>query len=451
LYMLLCYLRDFVMLRYDNILDLTTRYEGKLELSKTVINGKQKLLYTVSMSDVRRQDRYLKENNPLKNVLRRIDFLLKTIVILLEMPLMQEVAKVPMIKPPITKTNVLKMNKNFKGAMALYDYIIAYDKQGYETETQVTTISPFREELADELAEAGSLISFLTYEYGLGIKNDLKASYNKEEERRKLERITQRAEKIKALQRRLRAAEIDIEEYTLTLEKQLRELEGVVTRAQELGAEVERLTLLSEEQVQTIGELTAEIEKLNSEIESLKAAHKAELEALKAAHEAELEALKAAHAEEITAIHTEYEARIVVLHADYQKQLEALRAEQASRIEEMRADYQGQLEAQKAHYTEQLDGVGQELSEKSQAFEALSQSHEALIEEHKIALARIKALGGMDATPMNREDFNRLEEEHKAFERWYASAWKQTKQKIRKDHINMKNFKGQKEQDKSSD
>ena len=42
LYMLLCYLRDFVLLRYNAILDLTTRYDGKIEMNKTLISGKQK-------------------------------------------------------------------------------------------------------------------------------------------------------------------------------------------------------------------------------------------------------------------------------------------------------------------------------------------------------------------------------------------------------------------------
>ena len=46
----------------------------------------------------------------------KIEDVLNAILKLLSTPLMVEVSKVPMIKPPITKTNVLKMNNNFKNA-----------------------------------------------------------------------------------------------------------------------------------------------------------------------------------------------------------------------------------------------------------------------------------------------------------------------------------------------
>ena len=484
LYMLLCYLRDFVMLRYDNILDLTTRYEGRLEMQKTVVNGLQKFSYTVTMDDVRSQDWYLKENNPLKDILKRIDSLLKTIVILLETPLMQEVSKVAMIKPPITKTNVLKMNKNFKGAMALYDYIISYTKPGYESETQVTAIAPFREDLAEELAETGILTAFLTYEYGLGIKNDLKAEYNKEEDRRKLEKITQRAERIKGLQRRLRAAEIPIEEYTLTLEKQLRELEDTVARAERLQAEVERLTELTEEQIRAIDRLNAQIERLNEEMEEMKRAHAAQIAALHAEYQAQIAALHeeyqaqiaalheeyqaqiaALHEEyraQISALHEEYQAQITALHEEYQGQLKSLKTEYEDRISALHTDYRTQLAAQEKQYTEQLElarqelqttkeTLGRELNERDRALGELTEAHAAQVETNKILEARIKALGGVELSAMDREGFNQLEDEYKAFQRYYTSVWKETKKKIRKDHISMEKIKGQKGQNESSD
>ena len=54
---------------------------------------------------------------------------------LLETPLMQEVSKVDMVRRPIVKTNVLKMNKNFKEALALFDFIVAYEEPGYLIKT----------------------------------------------------------------------------------------------------------------------------------------------------------------------------------------------------------------------------------------------------------------------------------------------------------------------------
>ena len=41
----------------------------------------------------------------------RIDMLLQNVLLLLKMPLMVEVSKAPMLRPPITKTNVLRINE----------------------------------------------------------------------------------------------------------------------------------------------------------------------------------------------------------------------------------------------------------------------------------------------------------------------------------------------------
>jgi hypothetical protein len=178
LYMLLCYLRDFVSLRYSNIVEATNKYDAVFTLNKEFMIGKEKINYSVNLHDIRQDDEYLKSHNSSKDVIDRIMLILKAILSFLATPLMEYQAKVPMIKPPITKTNVLKMNNNFKGAVALYDYIISYDKQGYEIHNQVTEISPFTTEMGEEFALMGSTYTFLMYEYGLGLKSDLKFAYD---------------------------------------------------------------------------------------------------------------------------------------------------------------------------------------------------------------------------------------------------------------------------------
>ena len=80
LYMLLCYLRDFVTIRYNDILDLTNKYDATIEFDKKLIVGKQKMDYTLSMHDIRRDDPYLKENNPAKDTIDIIDLILKTVI-----------------------------------------------------------------------------------------------------------------------------------------------------------------------------------------------------------------------------------------------------------------------------------------------------------------------------------------------------------------------------------
>ena len=127
LYMLLRYLDDFISLRYNKILQVANVYHGEMNAKKTVDYRFRKLFYEVKLVDENKDDPYWFENNGLKPVLERMNSLLKLVYQLLATPLMQETAKAPMIKPPITKTNVLRMNENFKGAVNLYEFVSAYD------------------------------------------------------------------------------------------------------------------------------------------------------------------------------------------------------------------------------------------------------------------------------------------------------------------------------------
>ncbi len=436
LFMLLSFLRDFVTIRYNKILDLTNKYDATVDMTKEIATGKQKVKYTISMRDERRDDPYLKEHNLAKDTIDRIDLIHKTILSFLATPLMESVSKVAMIKPPITKTNVLKMNNNFKGAVALYDFIIAYDKPGYNIETKTITLAPFREDLADEMAETGALVSFLAYEYGLGIKQDLKESYLREEERRKAEEIKQRAEKIKALERKLRANESTLEEYVLTLEKQLKDLQTESERAESLSQTLITLRGVEKEKNEKIASLLKEIEALNEKIEELKREHFAETEALKEAHSEELHRLVLRHEENVNEINR--------LHEDAIEQLNRSHEEKTSALKEEMASMQSELE-------EKLESLRLDCEERRKEAEALQKEKNTLMEEKTLLEARIKALGGEVEDFTSREKFGQLEKEYLAFKSLYKAEWKKAKQKIRKDILDIQKLKGQKEQDKRSD
>jgi hypothetical protein len=213
--------------------------------------------------------KYLKENNEAKDIISRIDLVLKAVLHYLSTPLMQEVSKAAKLKPPVTKTNVLKMNQNFKGALALYDYLVAYPGLGYSTEETKKRLNPFTDGVADEMSEILALASFLTYEHGLGIKDYLKKAYDEEEERRKEEQKQRLAEQIESLRRRIRESGLSAEEYMLLLEKRNRMLEAdsaqLVLAKEEiesLKAEQARLLGIIEEKAQKIVALEAYIEEL---------------------------------------------------------------------------------------------------------------------------------------------------------------------------------------------
>lgn len=457
LYMLLCYLRDFVTLRYNDILDLTNKYEATVEFNKRISAGNQRLTYAVSMHDVRRNDPYLTEHNSERDIIDRINLILKVIISFLNTPLMQEVAKVPMLKPPITKTNVLKMNNNFKGAMALYEFIIAYDKKGYQTEKHITELAPFRDELADELAEAGGLISFLTYEYGLGIKQELKESYAREEERRKAERIAQRAERIEVLKRRLKNSEITLEEYTVALEDQLRDLKDEAIRAEALADALAAQKQTNERLSKSIAELNANVEKLYADIEELKHKHFEEIQRLKQEHEDEIHERILKHEAEMAACTAAYEARIEELkqaHAEELRKQRDAAAEAARLHEQAMVDLRQTTGAQIAQIRAESDAAVRQaqglLAARNAELETARGEYAALMEEKRLAEVRVKALGGIVEDYTSRERFNELEREYQAFTKLYKQQWELTKKSIKKQHLNINNLKAQKEKGKDN-
>ena len=458
LYMLLCYLRDFVTIRYNDILELTNRYEATVVFDKKIITGKQKMSYSVSMHDIKRDDPYLSANNPSRAIIDRINLILKVIISFLNHPLMQEVSKVPMLKPPITKTNVLKMNNNFKGAVALYEFIIAYDKDGYEVHTETIELAPFRDELADELAEAGGLISFLTYEYGLGINKELRDSYAREEERRKAAQIAERAERIEVLKRRLKNSEITIEEYTATLEDQLRDLKDEAIRAESLADELEIERKTNERLISEVEALSETVEKLCADIEELKHKHFEELQRLKQEHEDAMHALIVKHEEEVAALTEKYETRIAELKAEHAAEIQKLKddAAEAARahakeISDLQQSTRERIEQIKSECDDKVKAAEDTLATRNSELEESRREYAELLEKKRISEARIKALGGIEGDYTSRDRFNELEREYNAFTALYRKQWEETKKSIKKQHLNINNLKAQKEKKKDKE
>ena len=97
LYMLLCYLKDFVALRYNNILELSYTYDGSMTMSKSVSLPKQSLTYNVSLTEQRKDDKYLMKSCDIRDIIDRIDLVLKAILAFLSCPLMKLVANAPML------------------------------------------------------------------------------------------------------------------------------------------------------------------------------------------------------------------------------------------------------------------------------------------------------------------------------------------------------------------
>lgn len=399
LYMLLCYLRDFITLRYNKILESSNTYDANMTMTKKIKINKRTISYDVSLAEIRKDDDYLRDHNEAKEIIDRIDLLLKAVLAFLATPLMEDCAKTPMLKPPITKTNVLKMNNNFKGAMNLYAYVTAYTKPGYTIETKVIELNPFREQLADEMAETVLLSSFLTYEYGLDIRELLQKSYEEEEARRKEEEYRRFLEKLEKARKRVQKMEMTLEEYILMLEKQnriledrcsaldaaLEEIESLKSKLAEANSRIEELEIAL---AQVTEELEYQKKKYIEDIAALKKAHAEELQRLNEAHAEEIRLLCEEHAEEIRAITEAHAEEIRQLCEEHAEEIRVLMETHAEEIRLLRQEHAEEIRALNEAHAEEVKRLNEEIARINMEYE---QRIEAINSAHAEEVARFEA------------------------------------------------------------
>ena len=414
LYMLLCYLRDFVTLRYRKLLELTNRYDGQLTLSGEVTLFGRNLKLDASLRDLRPDDPYLRLHNPARDVLDRMDLILKTLQAFLSTPLMESAGKAAMLKPPITKTNVLKMDNNFKGAVALYDYIIAYEGDGYTTTTEERVPGPEEGSISEDLADVQLLLAHLVYRHGLDLTPELKANLEKDENEARLADLRRRAEQLESLRLRLAREGEAPEAYVLELEKLIRSLRGELDQLEPLHAELDQRRRAELALGETVGTLKARIEGFDGERAVLEAEH------VQALQEADLR-------------HRHDRSRLMEEHA---RNLEA----EGARMEELRARHREEISAMEAR-----------IAAKQAEVERFAAAYDELVEETRLLRARVlgKRMLEGDVTSADmeamtdEEGFDELERELDAFVKLYGKVWRKTKRKIRKDLLNPKYIKGQ--------
>ncbi|MCH5166208.1 MAG: hypothetical protein J1G01_07410 [Clostridiales bacterium] len=483
LYMLLCYLEEFIGMRYTRILDLTNTYEGSVTFDKTVNTRQKNITFKLFLDEKLRDDPIMQEINPCKDILERMSMLLKTVNHYKSTPLMEEVSKAARLKPPITKTNVLKMDKNFKGAVALYEFISSYDRDGYTIEI-VKKKMRFSEYVSDEYAELYAITSYLTYQYGMGIRDLLKTRYEDEEARRKALAEQQHLEQLRKLRKRIMESGESPEEYMLLLEKQLRVFEGIYTKLEEALAEVDRLNNENAELKAEIVERDEKIDGLNAEIARLEKKYIDDMAALKAEHEAEIDEMQARHGEELEAMRDKYEGEIEELNANCKAQIEYVIEQHRGLLDEQRDKYEREItDIESAHretidklnteHKEQLDGKAAEIAalnvrhdEMQASFARLdkkySDMHEEEVKKHAeeiekkdktindikeenrllndlktLSDGRLNALRHQHGLMTSADDFtsekafNELEHQYDVFRSFFKGEWKKTKKKIR--------------------
>ncbi len=419
LYALITRIRDFVQYRYDAITSAYKAYKGELTSEKKVSVKGRKFAFSLRLSDVQDDALSFPTDGECAAYIARMEKILKSVAHFLRTPLMTEVAKADKIKSKITKTNVLRMDKNFKEAVSLYEYLLAYEGEGFTVEEVVTRLDPVSEEVAGEFALAPMLSAFLVFEHGLGIEERLREEFELEEARREAQRQAELVEKIKALKKRVEETGLGMEEYMILLEQRNAVLELDSRLLKEAQAEIEEmnrtiadLRAREEELVLELGEMSMQIENLKKEMEEAEERHRQKIE-------------------EMRRERAEAEAELKKQHAEALARAEKLRTEEVARVT---ADCEARIRESR----EKIAEKAKEVSLAREELAAAQKDRQHAEKETELLEARLTALrrehgllSGEDFT--TEEGFNALEHEYEVLGRMVREEWEGVRKMLRKE------------------
>ena len=406
LYMLLVYARDFIKVRLDKIREARNMCHIDMHLQKDVKFGSRHIVYESTLTEDRKDKAVSAWDKKNLELYDRIEMAEHWVQALLNTSLMDQVSKVAMIKPPITKTNVLKMNHNFKMAVALYEYLSSYDGDGYDMQEIRKSYAPFAADIADELAETVLLSSFLAYKCANNLEGELKRSLEDAKKAEAIEREAELETKVKRLKRRIAESGESTEEYMLALEARCRALEESARRTEIVEAERDALAAELAETERRYGSIFNGVDILTEETAQAKNENtelRASFEAEKAGLVGELEVKKTAYLAELDEKNRDYrrecDERVAQIRRDCEQRISEARAE----TEQVRRDYEA-LEERKRMISAELHGLRRKCGYKTD---------------------------GEDYT--SKERLDELEKEYIAFIRFFNGEWKKTKKSIRKE------------------
>lgn len=325
-------------------------------------------------------------------------------------PLMKEIAKEPQVKPPLTQTNLLKENPNFKKAVELWSFLDTYKKQGFELVGE-----EYNGKMTDENKEDVYLaMEFQHFMMSIttnpALRKMLQEKY--EEENALAKEEADRPEKVKemvleAQTEAVRKEEIEKLTAEITeLKQKIAELESVIEEKNKIideqQAEIRRLQTENEQQKALIAEQKQKIEEQANIIktqegkiaalENERESHAKQVEQMNAdfaektriaeenfanrlsAKQKEFDDAQTAHNEYVTKLNTDNANKIAELNtnhsnevaqlkSDYENRIDTINKENATATANLKSDYEGQLTSMKADYTSQIKNYEKQIAD----------------------------------------------------------------------------------------
>lgn len=290
-------------------------------------------------------------------------------------PLMKEIAKEPQVKPPLTQTNLLKENPNFKKAVELWSFLDTYKKQGFELVGE-----GYNGKMTDENKEDVYLaMEFQHFMMSIttnpALRKMLQEKY--EEENALAKEEADRPEKVKEMVLDAQTEAVHKEE----IEKLTAEITELKQKIAEQKQKIEEQANIIKTQEGKIASLENERESYAKQVEQMNAdfaektriaeenfanrlsAKQKEFDDAQTAHNEYVTKLNTDNANKIAELNTNHSNEVAQLKSDYENRIDTINKENATATANLKSDYEGQLTSMKADYTSQIKNYEKQIAD----------------------------------------------------------------------------------------
>ena len=257
----------FVDDKYSKMKDVPNDSYNRIQMERHVNFNDKKIDFTINY--VNESHDKLADDLDVLDVSELSDFdrirrIRTTLNEFLNTQLMREIAKEPEVRPPITQTNLLKKNPNFKKAMELWTFLDSYKRTGFEIVSEDYQ-GKMDEQIQQDVYFAMGFEHFMmSIATNPGLRNILQQKYEEENAR-----IAEEEAKPEKIRESLIKAQIDAVRKE-EMEIRLREIREREKKILDLTNEVKNLKVTLEQKEQQILTLKGQISALQDQIEELK-------------------------------------------------------------------------------------------------------------------------------------------------------------------------------------
>lgn len=307
-------------------------------------------------------------------------------------PLMKEIAKEPQVKPPLTQTNLLKENPNFKKAVELWNFLDTYKKQGFEIVGEeyngkmtdenkedvylamefqhfmmsITTNPALRKMLQEKYEEENALAKEESDRpekvKGMVLEAQIEA-VRKEETEIRLKEIREREKQILDLNSEIKSLKITLdqkEQLILTLKGQISALQDELDNTKNELKETKLKLLETQKEIERLKEetekLTAEITELKETLENERESHAKQVEQMNADFAEKTRIAEENFANQLSAKQKEFDDAQTA-HNEY---VTKLNTDNANKIAELNTNHSNEVAQLKSNYENRIDTINKE-------------------------------------------------------------------------------------------